>query len=144
MTLPPSSAPVFNLGPLPEEPLSVRKVAAIVPMSDEMAAEAAATKAAFDWALNATPEEMAARQAELAQARAGERAATERVPLTCCRLIDHLGWTTEYAEHFVQSYCTCSDSYDGWDFCAHARDEGFVDTHTPAASSPGDTEGGET
>lgn len=143
--LPLSSAPPFNLGPLPDEPLSVRKLATHVPMSDEMAAEADGLRAGLHWALSATPEEYAAYGAQLRQERAAERAASERVPLTCCRLVDRLGWSMEYAEHFVQPYCTCSDSYDGWDYCAHARDEGFVDgahtegsgdAHTPAADHP--------
>lgn len=153
--LPLSSAPPFNLGPLPDEPheINVRKVAAFVPMSDEMVADAAEIRDGLHWLFNATPEEIEARQAELSQARAAERATYERRPLDLARVLDGLGWSMEYAEHFVQPYCTCSDSYDGWDYCAHARDEGFVDgahtegsvdAHAPAASTlaAGATPGG--
>lgn len=104
----------------------VRTAAMHLPVSDEVLADAAALRAGLDWALTATPEQWAARQAEMKQARAVERAAAERKPLDLARVLEGLGWSTEYAEHFVQDYCTCSDSYDGWDFCPHARDEGVI------------------
>jgi hypothetical protein len=44
------------------------------------------------------------------------------VPLTLESLIKELGWTTEFAEHFVQPYCTCTTGgYDyTWDECSHS------------------------
>lgn len=106
--------------------INVRKLAMHLPMSDEMVADAAEIKDGLHWLFNATPEEIAARQTERQQARAAERAASQRAPLDLARLLDQLNWTAEYAEHFVQEYCTCSDTYAGWDYCQHAEDEGVV------------------
>lgn len=46
--------------------------------------------------------------------------------MTTQRLVEKLGWSDAYAEHFVQPYCTCDDTDDGWDYCAHAVDEGVA------------------
>lgn len=76
-------------------------------------------------------------------ARSAERASAERVPLTLNALIDAIGkrvddgagWDLlkrqQYAEHLVQSWCSCEayrgcrDGDGGWGLCQHARDEGF-------------------
>lgn len=52
------------------------------------------------------------------------RAESPRAELTLDAVLEKLGWSREYAEHFVQPYCTCHDTYDGWIYCEHARDEG--------------------
>lgn len=79
-------------------------------------------------ALSESLPKMAGRQEDLArrqrEGRAELRAETPRVELTLDAVIDKLGWSREYAEHFVQPYCTCDDTYDGWIYCEHARDEG--------------------
>jgi hypothetical protein len=106
--------------------LEVRKLSAVVPISEEMAAEVERLRAGINWALAATPEEMAAYQEQRRRERTAERAASEVRPLTLDRLIKDLGWSGAYALHFVQPYCTCSDSYDGWDYCQHAHDEGVI------------------
>lgn len=106
--------------------IEVHKVAAFVPISEEQAADAAAMSEAWRRWMDATPEQRAEWQAQAEEHRAAERASHERRPLTLDNVLDGLGWTTEYAEHFVQDYCTCSDSYDGWDYCQHARDERVV------------------
>ena len=75
------------------------------------------------------------------EARAVERASSPRVELTLDVLIDAIGkrvdqgegWDSvkrrRYAEHLIQSWCTCGPSTDyeapDWDRCQHARDEGF-------------------
>lgn len=53
------------------------------------------------------------------------RAESPRVELTLDAVLEKLGWSREYAEHFVQPYCDCSDSHDGWIYCSHAYDEGM-------------------
>lgn len=58
------------------------------------------------------------------RSRANIRAASARTELTLDAVLEKLGWSREYAEHFVQPYCTCDDTYDGWMYCEHARDEG--------------------
>lgn len=58
------------------------------------------------------------------RSRADIRAGAARTELTLDAVLEKLGWSREYAKHFVQSYCTCDDTYDGWIYCEHARDEG--------------------
>ena len=85
------------------------------------------------------------RRQQLAEkaARSDERATAPRVPLTLDALIDAIGkrvddgagWDLlkrqQYAEHLVQSWCTCEvdkgwrDDTGGWELCPHAKDEGF-------------------
>lgn len=62
------------------------------------------------------------RQAE----RTEQRRASKVVAVTAQSLVDKLGWSDAYAEHFVQPYCTCEETADGWDYCAHATDEGLT------------------
>jgi len=65
--------------------------------------------------------------ADAAQRRTDERAATPfEVELTMDSLLTKLGFSHPYAEHLVQPYCTCGDTADGWDICAHARDLGLT------------------
>jgi hypothetical protein len=59
-----------------------------------------------------------------AERRAAERAAATPVPLTVDALLDKLRWSREYAEHVVQPYCDCWESYHGWEMCTHADDLG--------------------
>lgn len=106
--------------------IRVHRHAAVIPMSAEALADAAATTEAYHRFMNATDAEREQWAREAADRRAAERAAARRLPLTLDALIDDLNWTQEYAEHFVQPYCTCGDSRDGWDYCQHARDLGLT------------------
>lgn len=105
--------------------VQAQKLAHLIVISDEQAAEGASLAAAFRDYLNATPEQRAAWAQEAAAQRATERAEATPVPLTLDTVLDKLGWSREYAAHFVQPYCTCGDSYDGWDLCVHAQDLGL-------------------
>lgn len=106
--------------------ISVDKATAVIAVTSEQLADARETQAAWHQWMTATPEQRAQWAAEQQQKRADERAAAERRPLTLDTLLDKLGFSREYAEHLVQPYCYCGDSADGWDYCAHARDEGLV------------------
>jgi cbb3-type cytochrome oxidase cytochrome c subunit len=100
---------------------TVRKVSTIVPLSDEVIADAAAWERY--WA--ATAEQREQWRAAAAQRRAVERATTPAVVLDADSLIamlDRLGISRELATHMVQPYCMCSIGYDGLDLCPHARD----------------------
>lgn len=103
--------------------IEVRKVAASVPVTDEVLADAVEHRAAYDWWMTASPDERARWAREASDRRASERAAVPRVELTMAALLDKIGWSREYAEHVVQPYCSCWDGMDGWEYCQHARDE---------------------
>lgn len=81
-----------------------------LPVSGESVVEAAEAK----WARWQTEKRLR---------RAEERDAAEHVPLGLQAVLDKLGWSVEYAGHFVQPYCTCGVVSDGWDYCQHAYDE---------------------
>lgn len=105
--------------------LRVIKLTAVVPVTREQLTDHVDLYAAMRSHQNATPEqrEQWAREAEVR--RADERAAAGPVfALTIEAVLDKLGWSQEYAEHFVQPYCGCGDGMDGWETCQHARDEG--------------------
>jgi len=106
--------------------METRKHGAHVEVSAELLADALDMQASMTRYLNASDAERAewARQAK--ERRAAERAAATPAPLTLVALVAKLNWSEEYAEHFVQPYCTCDDSRDGWDYCQHAYDEGVV------------------
>lgn len=106
--------------------VSVHLAGTWLTVSREVADEMENFNAAVTSLFNCSPEEMAERRRIAAQQRAEERQAAVRNPLTMDRLLDALGFTQEYAEHLVQSYCTCGDSYDGWSKCSHAYDEGLT------------------
>lgn len=72
-----------------------------------------AQRAQSDWAERA-------RRAE--QQRAKERVESAHSELTLDAVLDKLGWSREYAEHFVQPYCICECTRDGWEHCDHAID----------------------
>lgn len=94
-----------------------------VTVSQETLEDGLALAEGFDRWMNATPQERLemARNAE-AKRREERRAAGDPVPFTLDGLLDKLGFSREYAEHLVQPYCYCADSYDGWQRCEHARD----------------------
>jgi hypothetical protein len=106
--------------------MRIEKHSQIVPMSDEQILDALDLQAAWLRMRNATPEQREQWAREAKERAAAERAAAPHVDLTLAGLIEKLGWTWAYAEHFMQPYCDCSDSRDGWDYCQHARDEGVV------------------
>lgn len=54
--------------------------------------------------------------------RADIRAAVARTELTLDAVLEKLGWSREYAEHFVQPYCICGYTRDGWEHCNHSID----------------------
>lgn len=63
------------------------------------------------------------------EARRVQRENAPRAELTLESLIAALNdkyggpeFTLAYAEHLVQSYCTCENDYDGWSICDHWRD----------------------
>lgn len=94
-------------------------------VSTEMLEQAEAMRESLDRYMSATPEERATWAREAKAKRAVERENAQMIPLDLAGLVRRLGWTEEYATHFMQPYCTCGDSYDGWDFCEHARDLGL-------------------
>lgn len=98
----------------------------VISVSEEMLADQVGFGAAVQHFLTATPVERAALADAARERRARERAAADRRPLTLDALLDHLGFSREYAEHLVQPYCSCGDSNDGWNYCQHARDEGLA------------------
>jgi hypothetical protein len=103
----------------------VKKWSVLLPLSEELIAESAAMKTAWDEFWNATPEQHAQWQAAAAQRRALERASAPVVLLDAASLdilLDRLGISRELAAHMVQPYCTCSIGYDGLDKCQHAYD----------------------
>lgn len=106
--------------------MEVHKLTTMVPMSAEAYAEAKEAAASFQRFMNATPEQRAEWARDAQERRRAERAAATLVPLTLDALLDKLGFDSAYAEHLVQSYCTCGDGRDGWDYCQHARDLGLV------------------
>lgn len=102
--------------------MKVQKYAYVVPASIEQVEQALHLRVAMEAFRNSTPEQRAAWAEEARSERAAERA-QERKPLTLEAVLDKLGWSREYAEHYVQPYCECYDGRDGWEYCAHARDE---------------------
>ncbi len=107
----------------PDGRTRVHFVPSIVPLSRELWDDVQGLNADLGCYLSATDEERAAWAEEARLKRAAVRAEAERVELTLDALLDKLGFSREYAEHLVQPYCDCGDSADGWDSCAHARDE---------------------
>lgn len=106
--------------------MDVHKVTHAIPVSDEVLAEAMKIRDAYSRWSDATPEQRAQWAEEQKQARAEERATSERKPLNLDALIDKMGWTREYAEHLVQPYCYCESGRDGWEYCSYAYDEGLT------------------
>lgn len=103
----------------------VAKLGVVVPVPDgalqgEIDLEAWATA----WA-RMTPAERADAEATARANRQAVRDRAEHAELTLEVLADKLGWTVEYALHFIQPYCTCGDTWDGWHFCQHAIDLGL-------------------
>lgn len=103
--------------------MHVEKISYPVLVSEEVLADAESMRRAYEAWEQATPAEREQQRQDAATRRAAERAAAPPAALTVDALLDKLGWTREYAQHVVQPYCTCSDGYDGWDRCQHARDE---------------------
>lgn len=106
--------------------MEVHKRAALIPVSEEGLRDAQETAATWGRYWNATDAERGQWARAAADRRVSERAAAQHVPLSLDALLNKLDWTRGYAEHLLQSYCTCGDSSDGWDYCVHARDEGLV------------------
>jgi hypothetical protein len=102
-----------------------------MPISAELLADSAGMSAAIHEALTApppTPEEAAARRERAARERAEDRERAVRLPLTLGLLMERMGFSTAYAEHLVQPYCTCGPGGmddGGWIECEHARDLGL-------------------
>lgn len=117
--------------------MEAKKYGVVVPVSENSLSESAdfgrVLAESFGRLLNATPQQRAqwaaefeVRQAERKELRARERAETETVPLTLDALTAKLGYERGYAEHLVQPYCTCEETFDGWSYCDHARDLGWT------------------
>lgn len=102
------------------------KVGHLVLVSSEVAEDAYALRGPIDLYFAASPEQRAEWATEAKDKRAEERLQAEHVPLTLVAVLDRLGFSTEFAAHLVQPYCTCSVGSDGWDFCQHAYDLGLV------------------
>ncbi|MDG4784351.1 hypothetical protein O7626_00490 [Micromonospora sp. WMMD1102] len=105
--------------------MEIRKMAVVLPVSAEVAADTFDAGRAFARYLNATPEQRAEWERQAADQRRAEREAATPVALTLDVLLDKLGWSREYAEHVVQPYCRCEDTRDGWERCQHADDLGL-------------------
>ena len=108
------------------EDLNVIKIAHYLPVSAELLAEARADAEAWQRYMDATPEQREQWAREAAEQRAAERAEAPVAPLSLDALLTKLGWSREYAHHFVQPYCTC-DPFDsvGAFYCPHADDLGI-------------------
>jgi ferric-dicitrate binding protein FerR (iron transport regulator) len=96
-----------------------------IPISQEMLDDSLALAEGLERWRTASPEQRAEWARQAAAERAQERAASPPTALTLDALLDAAGWSREYATHLVQPSCTCGDSPDGWDVCAHARDLGL-------------------
>jgi hypothetical protein len=102
---------------------SVQKAAMYVQVSRELLDDAAWF---HRWA-EASPEQRVRWQREAADRRTMERASAPLVRLDEFTLVARLGWSREYAHHFVQPYCSCEASPDdGWYVCPHADDLGLA------------------
>ena len=110
--------------------MDVRKIGAHIQVSPELLEDSVPhiTDMIQHW-MTATPEERAARAVESQRLaaqqkieRAAMRDANPVVELTLEALLDKLGWSTEYATHTVQPYCTCEEGLEGWERCDHAVD----------------------
>lgn len=109
------------------EPVDVHKAAAYLPTTAEQLAEAQEIGDTLKRWLAATPEQRAAWAIEADQRRREQREQAEPVALTLDALLAKLGWTVEYARHYVQRYCGCSPDMDGgWYLCQHAEDLGLT------------------
>lgn len=105
--------------------MNVEKIGAQVPISAEMAAlDDEERRTRREWQ-QLDREQLAQAFADVRAARAQERDATPVAPLTLERLLERLGWTPEFAAHYVQPYCGCVLEEYGWDRCEHARDLGL-------------------
>jgi len=106
--------------------IEVIKATALVPASAEALSDGREAAAAFRRWMTATPEERTQWADDQKRLREADRATAEKMPLTLETLLDKLGFSREYAEHLMQPYCDCGDGSDGWDYCQHAYDLGFV------------------
>ena len=107
----------------------VRKYGYSVPMSDEQIAIMEAEReamAALDRLLMMSPAERRAHLQQMKEKRAAERDAARSEALSLSGVLDKLGWSENYAHHFVQTYCTCGMTDDGWHYCQHAYDRGLA------------------
>lgn len=118
--------PDVRLPDLTQDRIKVRLVTSTVPVSDEVLRDSLDLRSAVQEYQQATPQQREEWRREAAAARAEQRAVTVRKAVTAHRLLDKLGWTPEYAAHFVQPYCECENTRDGWEYCEHARDEGVT------------------
>lgn len=101
----------------------VQKSAGYIQVSQEMLDDAAWFRR---WN-EASPEQRIQWKREAAERRALDRAGTPVVRLDEDALIARLGWSREYASHFVQPYCSCGASPDdGWYVCPDADDLGLT------------------
>jgi hypothetical protein len=91
-------------------------------VSSELLADAMPLQRYLMEELRRTPEERRQRAEKAARERAMVREMAVPVPLTLDVLVERLGWSRAYAEHFEQPDCECSDSADGWMRCPHAYD----------------------
>lgn len=104
--------------------MRVQKFPVVAHVSQEMLEAAADLQAGIARWMATSPEEREAWAEEARQERIRKRAQAELRPVTLEAVLDKLGWSPEYAEHYVQPYCECGDGRDGWEYCEHARDEG--------------------
>lgn len=104
--------------------MNVEKHGYFIPVSDEVFSSAQELRDAVSQFQKAAPAEREQWVREAAATRAAERAQHPHQALTVEVLIEKLGWTPEYASHFVQPYCDCEVGMDGWEYCQHSRDEG--------------------
>jgi len=109
-----------------DDKIQVHVHSSMVPISDELLADARKEQEAFHRWLTATPQERESQAEEARQQRAQKRVAAGRRELTLDALLDKLGFDRAYAEHLVQPYCDCWDTGDGWVHCQHAYDEGLA------------------
>jgi hypothetical protein len=105
--------------------VEVAKLAGYIPMSTEVMEDARLFADAWHAYQRMTPEERQAAAERAREQRTAERAAAERAELTVDTLRETLGWSTAFAEHYVQPYCGCYVGEDGLWTCEHARDEGI-------------------
>jgi hypothetical protein len=106
----------------------VRKLGAMVQVSQELLDDALALQESWRRWEQATPEQREQWQREAAAQRLAERERATHRALDLDSLLDACGLSREFAEHLVQPYCNCSPETDGggWYRCRHAEDLGIL------------------
>lgn len=112
--------------------MDVQKYGIVVPVSEAIFRDRVDIDAMMKRWAESTPEQRSQWEREATEKRQAYREA-HRIELhdsdsVLAGISRHFDWPLEYVRHLAQPYCECGpEQYDGgWDFCQHARDEGFA------------------